>query len=207
MHPIDSFLMARLLAVSVFAITAASSVIPAYVADGFRHILPHGPDHILFILGLFFVGRNPAVLLFEMTLFTLAHSLTLGLSIFGFVSLPTAFVEVMIALSITLVALENLWAEDRARLWRPWIVFSCGLIHGLGFAHSFAGHTIAHEDFLTALFSFNVGIECGQLAVIGIAFGVTCLWRNRGWYGKTIARPTCLAIASAGLYLALQRAT
>lgn len=199
--------MARLLAVSVLAMAAASSVIPAYAAEGFRHILPDGPDHILFILGLFFVGRSLALLLFEMTLFTLGHSLTLGLSIFGWVSLPTAVVEVMIALSITFIAFEHLWTGDRGHLLRPWVVFACGLIHGLGFAHSFAEHTIAREEFLTALFSYNVGIECGQLAIIAIAFGITYLWRNRDWYGKAVARPACLAIATAGLYLALQRAT
>ena len=101
------------------------------------HSLPQGLDHILFILGLFFLSRSFPALLFQMTLFTLAHSLTLGLSIYSVVSVPPQVVEVAIALSIAFIAIENLFRDDLSR-WRPAVVFCFGLIHGLGFAHSFS---------------------------------------------------------------------
>jgi hypothetical protein len=176
------------------------------LATGFHHILPDGLDHILFILGLFFLSRSFPVLLFQMTLFTLAHSLTLGLSLYGFIALPTRWVEVAIALSITFIAAENLWAKGRLQAWRPWVVFGFGLIHGLGFAHSFAAApVIAPEHFLPAIFSFNLGIEIGQLAVIGLAFAIVGVWQKRDWYVRSVARPVSLLIALSGLYLAIDR--
>ena len=197
--------MLRLVLISLITAASASAVIPQYFASGFTHILPDGLDHILFILGLFFLSRSFPVLLFQMTLFTLAHSLTLGLSLYGFVTFPSGFVEPIIALSISFVAIENLIAGDRLRVWRPWIVFSFGLIHGLGFAHSFAETPIAAKNFLPALFSFNLGIELGQLVVIGLTFAAVCAWRKREWYSQWIARPASLSIAIAGVYLAIQR--
>lgn len=90
-------------------LAAAAAVIPKFLMIGFTHILPQGLDHILCILGLFFLSRSLPALLFQMTLFTLAHSLTLGLSIYGFVSVPTQVVEVAIALSIAFIAIENVF--------------------------------------------------------------------------------------------------
>lgn len=197
--------MTRPFTITLLALAGAGSVIPRYFFSGFAHIFPDGLDHILFILGLFFLSRSFPVLLFQMTLFTLAHSLTLGLSLYGFISLPTAFVEIAIALSISFVAIENLFVKDQLRAWRPWIVFAFGLAHGLGFAHSFAETPIAPEHFLPALFSFNLGIEIGQLVVVGIAFGAVFAWRNRVWYSKRIAQPASMMIALIGLYLAIER--
>jgi hypothetical protein len=187
------------------ALATAGSVIPAYFSSGFRHILPEGVDHILFILGLFFLSRRFPVLLFQMTLFTLAHSLTLGLSLHGLISLPTQWVEVAIALSISFIAAENLFAKGRLHAWRPWIVFGFGLIHGLGFAHSFGEKPLAADQFLPAIFSFNLGIEIGQLTVIGLAFAVVGLWQKRDWYPHAIARPVSMLIALSGLGLAIDR--
>ncbi|RYD20542.1 MAG: HupE/UreJ family protein, partial [Verrucomicrobiaceae bacterium] len=144
----------------LFLATTATAVIPEYFGIGFSHILPSGLDHILFILALFFLTRNFGILLFQMTLFTLAHSLTLGLSLYGFVHVPSAPVEIAIALSIAFVAAENLFSDKISR-WRPWVVFASGLVHGLGFAHSFEQRVVESENFLPALFSFNMGIEFG----------------------------------------------
>ncbi|RYD18524.1 MAG: HupE/UreJ family protein, partial [Verrucomicrobiaceae bacterium] len=165
---------------------------------------PSGLDHILFILALFFLTRNFGILLFQMTLFTLAHSLTLGLSLYGFVHVPSAPVEIAIALSIAFVAAENLFSDKISR-WRPWVVFASGLVHGLGFAHSFEQRVVESENFLPALFSFNMGIEFGQIAVIAIAFAAVSLWWNREWYGRLIARPASVVIALWGCYWAVER--
>lgn len=190
--------------IAFLLIASASAAIPEYFGIGFTHILPDGLDHILFILGLFFLTRNFTALLFQMTLFTLAHSLTLGLSLYGVVSVPTTVVEVAIALSIAFIAIENLLCDHLSR-WRPAVVFGFGLIHGLGFAHSFEQTTVDSADFLPALFSFNLGIECGQLAVVGLAYAAVAVFWKRDWYRTAIARPASLAIAASGLYWAFER--
>ena len=185
-------------------LASAGAAIPKYFGIGFTHVLPGGPDHILFLLGLFFLTRNFGVLLFQMTLFTLAHSLTLGLSLYGFLSVPTGMVEVAIALSIAFIAIENLFCEGLSR-WRPWVVFGFGLIHGLGFAHSFQETVVEPGDFLPALFSFNMGIECAQIVVVGVAFAAVAAWWKRNFYQTMIARPASLMIAASGLYWAVER--
>lgn len=186
-------------------LAAAGSVIPRYFTSGFTHVVPDGLDHVLFILGLFLLNRNFAVLLFQMTLFTLAHSLTLGLALYGLVSVPSTVVEIAIAVSISFIAVENLVCKDRLSAWRPWIVFGFGLIHGLGFAHMFAGSPPSKDDFLPALFSFNVGIECGQIAVVAVAFGISRCFSNPAGYRRWIVTPACITIAATGLILAVQR--
>lgn len=191
-----------LLGLMILASTAA--VIPRYFGMGFTHVLPDGLDHLLFLLGLFFLTRELAVLLFQMTLFTLAHSLTLGLSLYGILSVPSRAVEVAIALSIVFIAAENLF-RDRLSRGRPWVVFGCGLIHGLGFAHSFEKTVVAREYFLPALFSFNLGIECAQIAVIGIAFTLVGVWWKRDFYQRLVARPASALIALSGLCWAVER--
>jgi hypothetical protein len=113
-------------------------------------------------------------------------------------------VETAIALSIAFVAAENLFREKISR-WRPWVVFASGLVHGLGFAHSFARTEIAPGDFLPALFAFNMGIEAGQLVVIGIAYALVAVWWKRENYRRMIARPASLLIAAAGLCWAAGR--
>ncbi len=195
--------MIRVLSI-IILLASTGAVIPRYFGIGFTHILPGGLDHILFLLGLFFLSRNFGELLFQMTLFTLAHSLTLGLSLYGFVSVPTTMVEVSIALSIAFVAIENLFRDHLSR-WRPGVVFACGLIHGLGFAHSFEEKVVESGDFLAALFSFNLGIECGQIAVVGIAFALVSPWWKQDFYQRLIARPASAMIALTGLYWAVER--
>ncbi len=185
-------------------LATAGAVVPEYFGIGFRHIFPEGADHILFLLALFFLTRKPADLLLQLTLFTLAHSLTLGLSLHGFIALPETPVEVAIALSIVFVAAENLHKE-RLSAWRPWVVFGSGLIHGLGFAHSFGETLVGKADSLPALFSFNMGIEAGQIAVVGIAWLLTAAWRKRESYQPFIARPASCLIALSGIYWAVER--
>lgn len=191
-------------ALLMLLIATAGAVAPRYFAAGVSHIVPGGPDHILFILALFFLNRSVGVLLVQMTLFTLGHSLTLGLSLLGLVTAPDRWVEIAIALSIVLVAGENLFSESPGR-WRPWLVFASGLVHGLGLAHAFGGEGLAGDDFLVAMFGFNLGIECGQLAVVGLAAaGVGAWWRSAD-YRRRIARPASALIAASGVMWLVER--
>ncbi|MES2474788.1 MAG: HupE/UreJ family protein [Verrucomicrobiota bacterium] len=192
------------LAICFLLVASATAVVPKFFGIGFTHILPQGVDHILFILGLFFLTRSFSVLFYQMTLFTLAHSLTLGLSIYGVVAVPSRVVEIAIALSIAFVAVENLRGETLSR-WRPAVVVLSGLIHGLGFAHSFEEMRMTPAEFLPALFSFNLGIEFGQLAVIGLAYLAVAPWWQRDWYRSAIAKPASAMIAISGLYWAVER--
>ena len=147
-------------------------VVAEYLALGYTHILPKGLDHILFVLGLFLLSVRVRPILIQVTTFTIAHSITLGLTMYGIVSLSPRLVEPLIALSIAYVAVENLITSE-LKPWRLGLVFMFGLLHGMGFAGVLAGLGLPRADFLTALLSFNVGVEAGQLTVI--AFATVCV--------------------------------
>ena len=182
-----------------------AEVVRLYLKLGFTHILPEGPDHILFVLGIFLLSRRLKPILQQVTAFTVAHTLTLGLSIYGVVSLPPSIVEPLIALSIVFVAVENILTPE-LRPSRIALVFAFGLLHGLGFAGVLSQLGLPRSEFLTALLSFNLGVEGGQLAVIGLAFLALGLpWRTVPWYRRRIAVPASLAIAAVGLYWSVER--
>lgn len=175
-----------------------------YLILGFEHILPLGLDHILFVLGLFLL--NPALrpLLQQITTFTIAHSITLGLSMTGVFSLPGEIVEPIIALSIVFVAAENILVKN-LHPWRLMVVFLFGLVHGLGFAGVLQELGVPREQFATALISFNVGVEFGQLAVIALALLVTGWSLKRQWYRPRLAIPASVLIACVGAYWTAER--
>ncbi|MGK0397223.1 MAG: hypothetical protein ACJAYE_003252 [Candidatus Azotimanducaceae bacterium] len=175
-----------------------------WVAVGFQHIVPNGLDHMLFILGLFFLAGGWRPLLLQVTGFTLAHSLTLGMSMVGIISLPMSIVEPLIALSIVYVAIDNLFATTLAR-WRLMIVCLFGLLHGLGFASVLANIGLPQDQFLLSLGLFNLGVELGQLAVIAGAFLTVGWFRRQTWYQSNIAQPATIAIAGTGAYWFLKR--
>jgi len=175
-----------------------------YTELGFTHILPKGLDHILFVLGIFFLSMRLKPLLYQVTAFTVAHSITLALSLYGVVSLPASVVEPLIALSIVYVAVENIVTPE-LKPWRVWVVFAFGLLHGLGFAGVLTELGLPESEFVTALIAFNVGVEFGQLAVILIAFLVVGMFRNKPWYRSRIVIPASLAIAATGLYWTVER--
>ena len=181
------------------------SVIRQYLLLGFTHILPNGLDHILFVLGLFLLSTKVKPVLAQVTTFTVAHSITLGLTIYGIVSLSPRIVEPMIALSIAYVAIENL-TTSQLRPWRVAIVFAFGLLHGMGFAGVLKELGLPRSQFLTALVTFNVGVEAGQLAVIAIAFVLVAWWAHvRPWYRNRIVVPASLVIAATGVFWTVQR--
>lgn len=183
---------------------AQPGTIARYLALGFEHILPLGVDHILFVVGLFLLTARWRPLLWQVSAFTLAHTLSLALAIAGVVSLPSRPVETLIAVSIAYVAIENLFTEEM-HPWRPLLVFAFGLLHGLGFAGVLRQLGLPDGEWIPALVSFNIGVELGQVAVIGLAFLAVGWFRDRPWYRPRIVRPASAAIALIGLYWAVQR--
>ena len=175
-----------------------------YLALGFKHIVPEGLDHILFVLGLFLLGNRLKPLLIQVTAFTVAHSITLGLSLYGIFRLPPAIVEPLIALSITFVAVENI-CTPKLQPWRPFVIFGFGLVHGLGFAGVLTSFGLARQQFALALVTFNSGVELGQLLVITLAFLAVGWWRQKPWYRAVIVVPASSLIAATGLFWTVQR--
>ncbi len=176
-----------------------------YFILGFEHIVPRGLDHILFVLGLFLFSASWRPLLIQVSAFTVAHTLTLALSIYGIVQLPSRLVETVIALSIAYVAIENILATTLTA-WRPALVFVFGLLHGMGFAGVLRELGLPRGQFVPALISFNVGVEAGQLSVIALAALTVGWFRNRTWFRHRILIPASVAIAGVGLYWAVERA-
>ena len=173
-----------------------------YIPIGFDHIVPKGLDHILFVLGLFFLSARMRPLLTQVSLFTLAHTITLALAALGYVVVPGSFVEPLIAASIVYVAVENIFMKNLSP-WRPFVVFGFGLLHGLGFASVLAEFGLPKSAFVPALIGFNIGVEIGQLAVIAVMF--LCVWQvlrvdrgsNEAFQGKVLY--VVLGVAAAAL--------
>jgi len=173
-----------------------------YIPVGFDHIVPKGLDHILFVLGLFFLSTRLRPLLLQVTLFTLAHTITLAMAALGYVSIPGSIVEPLIAASIAYVAIENIFMREMSP-WRPFIIFGFGLLHGLGFASVLGEFGLPEGAFIPALIGFNVGVEVGQLAVIAVMF--LCVWqairvdRGENEAGRALGLYAVLAVIAAGL--------
>jgi len=176
-----------------------------FVVLGFKHIVPLGVDHILFVFALFLGGRDIRTLLIQTALFTLAHSATLALSTFGVFSLSPRLVEPLIALSIGLVGLENVFKPKGVSRRRAAGVFAFGLLHGLGFAGVLAEAPLPDGSRLLALLFFNVGVELGQVAVLVAALVLSLPFKDPVTYRQWIERPLSLALAVVGVVWALTR--
>jgi HupE/UreJ protein len=182
-----------------------SQVALQYLLLGFTHILPKGTDHILFVLGIFLLSIRLKPVLLQVTAFTVAHTITLALTIYGVFSLPSRIVEPLIAVSIVYVAVENI-LHPRLSPWRVALVFAFGLLHGMGFAGVLSQLGLPRSEFLAALLCFNAGVELGQLSVILAAFLLIGLpFRRKPWYRGRVVIPASIAIAAVGLYWAVQR--
>jgi hydrogenase/urease accessory protein HupE len=184
----------------VFTQRPIAEVVLSYVFIGFEHIVPKGTDHILFIIGIFLLSTRMKPLLWQVTMFTVAHTLTLALSMKGYINLPANIVEPLIALSIAYVGIENIFAHSLHKS-RLVLVFLFGLLHGMGFAGVLAEFGMPPNAFATALISFNVGVELGQIAVIILMYLLVGLWfRAKPWYHQRITVPASLIISVTGLY-------
>ena len=171
----------------------------AYTLLGVEHILG-GVDHLLFVIGLLFLVGFSRRLVWTITAFTAAHSLTLASSALGWLTLRSAPVEASIALSIVLVAGEALHRRDTAaRRWPALVAFLFGLVHGLGFAGALQEIGLPQNHLLVALLTFNVGVEIGQLLTVAVCW---CLWRvSARWPAAQRARTVLLyMIGSVAAY-------
>lgn len=196
---------------------AAGSTLRDWVFAGFVHIVPKGFDHILFIFGLFLLQPKVRPLLWQSSAFTLAHSITLGLVVFGLVNVSPRLVEPLIALSIVYVGVENLWVKE-LKPWRVALVFGLGLLHGMGFASVMEDLDLPRDGALKPLVGFNVGVELGQVSVLAIGFALTGAALLVAQALRTL-RPSCdvqtsmqlarklasVAIAGVGVFWTIQR--
>ena len=189
----------------LFTQRPVTEVIFSYITIGFEHIVPKGTDHILFIVGIFLLSTRLRPLLWQVTMFTVAHTLTLALSMKGIVSLPSSIVQPLIALSIAYVGIENIFAHSLHKS-RLALVFMFGLLHGLGFAGVLSDFGMPPNAFATALISFNVGVELGQITVILLAYLAVGIWfRNKPWYHLRITVAGSVLISIIGLYWTYDR--
>lgn len=196
---------------SAHGINYAMEQVPAteaawfYFKLGFIHIVPGGLDHILFIMVLCLSNNKFKPILWQATAFTVAHCITVALSMLNVITLPEELVEPVIALSIAFVAIENILLKEWNR-WRLLMIFTFGLIHGLGFASSLRETGLPRNQFFTSLVSFNAGVEIGQIAVIAGIFAFLILpFKYKRWYNKFVRYPVSALIALIAFYWTVQR--
>jgi hypothetical protein len=176
-----------------------------YVQLGYAHILPLGLDHILFVLSLFLLNPKLKPVLWQATAFTVAHTVTLGLSMYKVIHPPSAIVEPLIALSILYVALENIFST-KLKATRIGVVFLFGLIHGMGFASALGQLGLPQNAYLTSLLMFNLGVELGQITVILTAWFLLAKWfGDKPYYRKYIVIPLSVMISAIAVYWVVER--
>ena len=176
-----------------------------YTLIGIQHIIPEGFDHILFITCVFFLNPSLKKVIVQASMFTVAHSITLGLAMYGIIRPPANIIEPLIALSIVFLAIENIMS-DKVRPWRLVMVFLFGLVHGLGVAGALSQLGMPQYAFATALISFNVGVEIGQLSIIMLLyFFVSLPFSKIPAYRKRIVIPVSTVIALVAVYWTFQR--
>jgi hydrogenase/urease accessory protein HupE len=182
----------------------AIAVMKTFIASGIHHILI-GPDHILFLIGLLLMGGTLGALVKIVTAFTLGHSVTLSLAALNVVTPPATFIEPAIALSIVFVGADNLVRGDGRDL-RAWVALAFGLVHGFGFANVLREFGLPSEALKWSLFSFNVGVEIGQLAIVlVVASALAAIRRRSDVLGYRVAYAGSILVIAAGTYWFIQR--
>ena len=180
------------------------AVIARFVPAGIQHILI-GPDHILFLIGLLLLGGNVRRLFLVVTSFTVAHSITLSIAALNILSPPSRVVEPLIALSIVYVGCDNLLIQG-GRDVRAWIAFTFGLVHGFGFASVLREMDLPQRALGWSLFSFNVGVEIGQLlVVIFVASALAALRYRSETASRRLAFAGSIVVVIAGTFWFVQR--
>ncbi|MBC7412824.1 MAG: HupE/UreJ family protein [Bacteroidia bacterium] len=182
-----------------------NNVVWYYLKLGYQHILPLGLDHILFVVGLCMLNANIKTLFWQASAFTVAHTITLILSMKNIITAPPAIVEPIIALSIVFIAIENI-VFNKLNPLRIVIIFLFGLIHGLGFASALNEMGLPRDAFYTSLLSFNIGVELGQFTIILLVYWLLIKWfQQKEYYRKFITIPISLVISAIALYWAVER--
>jgi len=172
---------------------------------GFTHVIPLGYDHILFILSLFLLNSELKSVILQCTVFTIAHSLTLGLSAVGWIIPNSHIVEPLIAFSILLAAIENL-IHSKINPWRLFVIFTFGLIHGMGFAGALNEIGIQEELLIGSILFFNIGVELAQITILCMAYFLVAKWfSKKQWYKERIVYPTSMIIACIAVYWTVER--
>ena len=165
---------------------------------GVEHILT-GYDHLLFLAALLIGIRHAGRMVAVVTAFTVAHSLTLGLAWYGIVKPPGQLVEILIAVSIAIVAVGNLTGRGRQHGWL--LAGGFGLIHGLGFYGALKELGLDREHAVTTLLGFNLGVEAGQLAVVAIAWLPLSWWARQSWHPRTAFAASAAILMVAGWWV------
>jgi hydrogenase/urease accessory protein HupE len=181
------------------------AVVRTFVASGIHHILI-GPDHILFLVGLLLLGGGWRSLVRIVTAFTIGHSITLSLAALNLVTPPATIVEPAIALSIVFVGADNLLVGTSGRDVRAWIALAFGLVHGFGFANVLREFGLPSEALAWSLFSFNLGVEIGQLLIVLAIAGALSVVRQRNQaVAQRLAYAGSIVVIAAGAYWFVQR--
>ena len=176
-----------------------------YLQIGFTHVIPLGFDHILFILSIFFLNSNIKSVIIQCSVFTLAHSVTLGLTAAGYIAPNAAIIEPLIALSILFTSIENI-VHQKINAWRVVIIFLFGLIHGMGFASALKEIGLPQAHFITGLLFFNLGVEAGQVTIILCAYFLIATWfKDKSWYRSRMVYPISSGIACVALCWTIER--
>jgi hypothetical protein len=182
----------------------AIEVMKTFIPSGTHHILI-GPDHILFLIGLLLLGGSWWALVRIVTAFTIGHSITLSLAALNLLSPPVSIIEPAIALSIVFVGADNLVRGDGRDL-RAWVALTFGLVHGFGFAYVLREFGLPREALGWSLFSFNLGVEIGQLAVVlAVASLLALIRRKSDVMGARVAIAGSVVVIAAGTYWFVQR--
>jgi hydrogenase/urease accessory protein HupE len=182
----------------------AIEVMKTFIPSGIHHIMI-GRDHILFLVGLLLLGGSWVALLKIVTAFTVGHSVTLSLAALNVVTPPASVIEPAIALSIVFVGADNLVRGDGRDL-RMWVALVFGLVHGFGFANVLREFGLPREALGWSLFSFNVGVEIGQLAVVLVVMAALSAIRRRSvTLRQRVAFAGSIVVIAAGTYWFVQR--
>ena len=180
-------------------------IVKQYTQLGFAHVIPLGFDHILFILSIYFLNSNVKSVIIQCSVFTIAHSFSLGLTAAGYIIPNTRIIEPLIALSILITSIENI-VHSNISPYRLIIIFIFGLVHGMGFATALKEIGVPQNNFISALLSFNIGVEFGQITIILLAYFLVSKWFSKKvWYKEIIVYPLSSVIGCIALYWTIER--
>lgn len=179
-------------------------VISYFLELGFTHVLLFGLDHILFVLGIFLLSTKFKSLLAQITVFTIAHSSAIALALFEVVSLPASIVEPVITVSIMTIAIKNIFSKQIG-ITRWMVIFGFGLIHGLSFGSALMEAGLPPGQMLTALLSFNLGVELAQISAVMIFIAFNFCLCNKAWFNRYASLTLNLLLVCIGLLWAMER--